>query len=68
MGYEGYGGKEREEENMGYERRKERLDLGGGEVVPSLVMACDGQFLSTTISDSRIVEGGGEGETEERRL
>lgn len=68
MGYEGYGGKERGE---GYERRKERLDLGGGEVVPSLVMACDGQFLSTTISGPRIAEGGGEGggdDTEERRL
>lgn len=54
MGYEGYGGKERGE---GYERRKERLDLGGGEVVPSLVMACDGQFLLPQFSGSRIAEG-----------
>lgn len=53
MGYEGYGGEEMKEEDMGYERSEEGLELGGGEVVPSLVMACDGQFLST-ISDFRI--------------
>lgn len=57
MGYGDYGGEEREEEDMGYERSEEGLELGCGEVVPSLVMACDGQFLSTTISDFRIAGG-----------
>lgn len=34
MGYEGYGGEEREEKDLGYERSEEGLELGGWEVVP----------------------------------
>lgn len=58
MGYEGYGGKERGE---GYGRRKEKLDLGGGEVVPSLVM---GNF---SYHNFRLSYSGGRGRGGGRR-
>lgn len=63
-GYEGCGGNEKNEEGMSYERLEAGLELGGGEVLPFLMTACDGLFLSRpqSLDHSRIAEQGWDGD------